>query len=65
MVIPPLGNRWLSEPDKHRSHKFGLLNNTLADVTSCMVSSVQAALIRCWRKSVARLDLIEKESLHG
>ena len=50
---------------QHRSHRFGLVNNTLADVTSCMVSSVQAALIRCSLESVARLDLIEKESLHG
>ena len=62
---PSTRHRWPSGPDKHRSHRFGLVNNTLADVTSCMVSSVQAALIRCWRKSVARLDLIEKESLHG
>ncbi|GIR70237.1 MAG: hypothetical protein CM15mP74_14880 [Halieaceae bacterium] len=37
----------------------------IGGVTSCMVSSVQAALIRCSLESVARLDLIEKESLHG
>ena len=38
---PSTRHRWPSGPDSHRSHRFGLVNNTLADVTSCMVSSVR------------------------